>query len=140
VVLEHNLVHLARKQNHGFESKMTAWKQAKLREKVNLEAKRKHTSGMHRPFIAIRLVQGHKAPDDRIIEINTGGTYRRISLPFLLKILNLLMINEDYLHPYPEKGRYLIVELITELANNFNEPEILDKLIRKYCGKEISQR
>ena len=46
--------------------------------------------------------------------------YRRISLPFLLKILNLLMINEDYLNPHPAKGRYLILEAITELANNLS--------------------
>lgn len=108
----------------------------RLRESVNRNANQKHNAtGMHRPPIGFRLVQGKKGMDDKIIEINTHRYWRRISINFLLKVLRSLMINEDYLHPHPEKGRYLIVDLVRDLADGLDDLNIIQKLQNQYGGR-----
>jgi len=68
----------------------------------------------------ISTIQGNRGPNDRIITLQTrGGVTEALSLRALLEMIQLFMENEDRLHPRNkgEKGRWLIYEAITELAN-----------------------
>ena len=65
-------------------------------------------------------MKGNRGPEDRIIIIKTSyGSFEPISLKALLQIIQLFMENEDRLHPRSrgEKGRWLLYEAISELAN-----------------------
>lgn len=75
--------------------------------------------------------QGRRSPDDRIIILRTRyGQYEPLSLKLLLQMIELFMQNEDRLHPRSsgQKGRYLILECIEQLANGRN----FDRVAQEY--------
>ena len=66
----------------------------------------------------IFTIQGNRSNNDRIVAIRTYGQ-EILSLRAILQILQLMFENEDRLHPRNkgEKGRWLLYEAITDVAN-----------------------
>jgi len=81
--------------------------------------------------LPIMLTQGKKAPNDKIININTFGFWYRLGFMDLMKILKLWFENEDRVYKNG-KGRKYLYEAITDLYNGMS----LEEIKKKYLNKE----
>lgn len=89
----------------------------------------KHVKGLH-----IRLVQGKKSKDDRVILVSSGchGRWLKLSDLSLLTLIELRMKIEDILYPPPAKGRHYFGECIDEIENGSSAEEVFQLKTKKY--------
>jgi len=90
----------------------------------------------------ISTKQGNRGKGDRIITLQTrGGVEETLSLRAILEIIQLFMENEDRLHPRNrgEKGRWLIYEAITELANGKQFDRVANEFLIPKAIKKAKQ-
>ena len=84
----------------------------------------KHVKGLH-----IKLVQGSKSVDDRVILVKTGcyGRWLKLSDLSLLTLIELRMKIEDILYPPPAKGRHYLGACIDEIENGATAEEVFKR-------------
>jgi len=90
----------------------------------------------------ISTKQDNRGKGDRIITLQTrGGVEETLSLRAILEIIQLFMENEDRLHPRNrgEKGRWLIYEAITELANGKQFDRVANEFLIPKAIKKAKQ-
>jgi len=84
----------------------------------------KQVKGLH-----IRLVQGNKSKDDRIILIKTGcnGTWLKLSDLSLFTLIELRMKIEDILYPPPAQGRHYFGDCVDRIQNGKSAEQVFNE-------------
>jgi len=99
----------------------------KMRDAINeREREKRSNGGFHSPLIEVREIEGNKGEGDRIIQLNTYGLWRNMSLEVLLEILDKWFKNEDRIYSEGRGGTYLL-SAIMELREGSTVKEVLEK-------------
>ena len=91
----------------------------------------KEVKGLH-----IRLVQGNKSPDDKVVLVKSGcvGRWLKLSDLSLFKLIELRMAVEDLLYPPPLQGRHFLGECIDMLENGVSAEEVYRRRTERFIN------
>ena len=89
----------------------------------------------------IKLIQGTKSPDDKVVLINTScrGRWLKLSDLSLYTLIYLRMNIEDVLYPPPAKGRHFLGEAIDDLENGCTPTEVYKRYTRRFLSKKPTE-